>query len=644
MTLLRFRVTEGLKQRMVRDISYDPDAHVIIIRYKHKSIRVFTYPQYPEKTMEIFEEQAKGIMNQQTIELMKLNITDQWNKYIHNFKDLSRGREDKCNSEDKEKQTKSTLVLEACRQYCVKVFMDDYQIPHVAILVNGHLEVLSLNSKRFRNWIARILYTEYKTVLDSNTLKDTTGILCAEAIFDSGDPIKLNLRVAQRNESIDHLVNENPNNRNKKLVWYYDLTNKEWEFIEISSEGWNLVKNNKLILFRRFSSQSSQVYPSKEYSPDIFDKFIRLLLKSNIKDENNRNDYEVLLKCYIISLLVPDISKAVLTPHGHQGSAKSTMMESIKTLIDPSVITTLSFPRDKNELIQQLSHNYIAIYDNVSILPKWISDEICRAVTGSGSSKRVLYSDDEDFIYNLRRCVGINGINLAATGPDLLDRALIFELKRIGDKDNRKLEDIKKEVAQMIPELLGYILDILVKVLKFKESNPDFKLGRYPRMADFAEYAEIISRCMGYADNTFIEAYWRNISSQTDEVIYSSQIATCLMHMMFEKYGEKNNDFRQEWLGTASSLLLELQAVAEDLNIDAKNKYFPKNPNVLSRRLNEIVPALEDADLSIEFLKNQGPSRVRNIRICKISSPSSLEKQHRDMRYDEDGDSYPFPN
>jgi hypothetical protein len=314
-------------------------------------------------------------------------------------------------------------------------------------------------------------------------------------------------------------------------------------------------------------------------------------------------------------------------PHGHQGSAKSTLMESIKTLIDPSVITTLTFPRDKNELIQQMSHNYMTIYDNVSALPKWISDEICRAVTGSGSSKRVLYTDDDDFIYNLKRSVGINGINLAATSPDLLDRGLNFELKRIEDKDNRKLEDVKREVEGMIPQVLGYILDILVKVLRFKESNPDFKLDKYPRMADFAEYAEIISRCMGNEDNSFIEAYWRNIQTQTDQILDSSQIAMCLMSMMFEKLGEENNGLKEEWAGTASELLLQLQLIAEDLKIDIKNKYFPKHPNVLSRRLNEIIPTLKDAGLEVEFLKNQGLSRARIIKIRKISSTSSASSQ-----------------
>jgi hypothetical protein len=42
------------------------------------------------------------------------------------------------------------------------------------------------------------------------------------------------------------------------------------------------------------------------------------------------------------------------------------------------------------ELVQQLSHNYVAYYDNISQIKPWISDVLCRGVTGSGFSKRQL--------------------------------------------------------------------------------------------------------------------------------------------------------------------------------------------------------------------------------------------------------------
>ena len=236
----------------------------------------------------------------------------------------------------------------------------------------------------------------------------------------------------------------------------------------------------------------------------MFDEFIDLLLNKNVKEEN-KEDYRLLLKCYIISLFVPDISKPVFLPHGSQGAAKSTMFEKIKDIVDPSILKTLSFPRDKNEFIQQLGHNYVAYYDNISsILKPWISDEVCRAVSGSGSSLRRFYTDDEDKIRSFKRCIGINGINLAATKPDLLDRGLIFQLQRIEKQDRLREEIVNEKFEKLRPYVLGYILDTLVKVLRFKETE-ETGIEEYPRMADFSEYGEIIARCMGYELKVFLE-------------------------------------------------------------------------------------------------------------------------------------------
>jgi hypothetical protein len=187
-----------------------------------------------------------------------------------------------------------------------------------------------------------------------------------------------------------------------------------------------------------------------------------VLNNSNVKDNDILDEYRILLKCYIICGFIPDIPKAIPMPHGSQGAAKTSLMELVKMLVDPSIILTLSFPSDISEFIQQLSHNYVAYYDNISILRGWQSDQICRAVSGSGSSKRVLYSDDDDFIRTLMRCIGMNGINLAATKHDILDRGLFFELKRIPDEERQYVKKVKREFEGMRPQLLGYIFDILV--------------------------------------------------------------------------------------------------------------------------------------------------------------------------------------
>ena len=247
----------------------------------------------------------------------------------------------------------------------------------------------------------------------------------------------------------------------------------------------------------------------------MFNEFISLF---NIKNKENVEDIKLFLKCYIISLCIPEIPKPIKLLHGEQGGAKSTFQELIKMLIDPSVTKTLTFPRDSNEFIQQLSHNYIAYYDNVSVIQDWISDLLCRAVTGSSFSKRALYTNDDDIYYNFKRIIGINGIDIAATKADLLDRSIITQTDRIDKKDRKKIKQIWEKFNQLKPYVLGYIFDVLVKVLRYKSENGeiDFPNG-LNRMADWEEYSEIISRCMGNEEGKFQRVYAENIGIQIDE-------------------------------------------------------------------------------------------------------------------------------
>ena len=102
---------------------------------------------------------------------------------------------------------------------------------------------------------------------------------------------------------------------------------------------------------------------------------------------------------------------------------------------------------------------------------------------------------------------------MAASKADLLDRGLIIELTNIPDDKKRSLADIWKEFDRIRAPLLGYIFDILVKVLQIKKQS-SIRLDKHPRMVDFAELAEIISRSMGYSDNQFIKVYYNNIGLQ----------------------------------------------------------------------------------------------------------------------------------
>ncbi len=547
--------------------------------------------------------QCRRLLNDNQLEILK-----EYNK--QNGKSQSAAEYEEEDEEEEDEGENNTEILFAYADTHIKLlFKDQYgKLFGCVKIKDGHYEPISLTSHKFERYIFKLFYdSEYKIVLKEKEKNNIIDYVQSKAEFN-GIIKRLELRVARTDED--------------KYTFYYDLVNNDGSVIKITPQGWTIEKTPP-ILFRHFSSQLPQVtpiLPTEEYDEPLLDKFISLL---NIADE----DTKLLVKVKIVSLLIPDISKPVNLLYGEQGSAKSTFQELIRMLIDPSSVKTLTFPRDINELIQKLSHNYIAYFDNVSKINDWVSDALCRAVTGSGFSKRQLYTDDDDIIYSFKRCVGINGINIGATKPDLLDRSIIIKLERIPKENRRKQEDIWNEFEAMRPKLLGYLFNILVKVLQVKQNGGITIEKGLNRMADFEEYGEIISQCLGNKEGEFLRVYQDNINVQIEEAIAESAVSQALIIFMIDKQDEDGNivEYKEKWSGTSSELLTRLEDIAvRDLKINiSKVTSFPKAPNVLTRRLNEAKTNLRERGFLIEIGKkdNKG-KRVIEI-VCIIPSISS---------------------
>ena len=113
---------------------------------------------------------------------------------------------------------------------------------------------------------------------------------------------------------------------------------------------------------------------------------------------------------------------------------------------------------------------------------------------------------------------------------------------------------------------------MLVKVLKYREDNKGEKiLNDYPRMADFAEWGEIIARCIGYEKNEFINAYQENISNQNDEVIEASPVAEALLLFIREMN-------KEHWQGTPTQLYKNLTDIIDQVKPELKKVIYGLKP------------------------------------------------------------------
>lgn len=401
-----------------------------------------------------------------------------------------------------------------------------------------------------------------------------------------------------------------------RLCWYlgdiwYDLGN--WTAVKISKEGWNIIKNPP-ILFRHYAHQIPQVIPVKS---DLCIGNLQRFINMNIESQ-------FLFIVNLISCFIPDFPHPIFSIYGEQGTSKTTNARIIKKLVDPSKMEVISIPNDKNEFIQILDHNYVCIFDNVSQLSQWQSDLLCRAITGDGSSKRMLYSNDEDIIFNYIRIAAINGINIVGNRPDLLDRSILLETQFIPNNMRKTELQFWNKFDEIKPQLLGVIFDSISNAMKI---YPNIKLDTLNRMADFTKWSYAISATFNQddlkLDDVFLKIYTANITRQKDEALDNDIIAELLFKIL---------EARSTYKTTASQLLVDLNAQAEIENINTKVKSFPKQPNVLMKRLNTLKNGLRSKGIEYETISD---GKKRNIEFTNSNIKEEEIKVDDGSGYDD---------
>ncbi|MFW9849462.1 MAG: hypothetical protein ACFFF4_09985, partial [Candidatus Thorarchaeota archaeon] len=490
----------------------------------------------------------------------------------------------------REKKTSAAERLLNLTTDDIRLFTSDDRA-FVRLKIGNHWEIHSVKSKKFERYLAHLLYTTEGTPPSSEAINSTQNVLAARAHFESPE-YQLHNRVAEYEGCI-----------------YYDLTNREHKVVKISVLGWEILDETPVPMFRRYKHQRPcplpEVVPDEDIKPTL-----ELLLDFINLDPTDR-DGRILFIVEVLSYFIPDIPHPVSVVYGDQGSAKSTAFKVIKKLVDPSKIEIMAFPKGVQDLVQALDHQWFIGFDNVGELKEYHSDFLCRAVTGEGFLKRELYSDDEDVIYTYKRCIGLNGINNAATKPDLLDRSALYRFPRIEEENRRDEKTFWYDFEIIRPRLLGAIFTALSKA--FAQYHSVDLTGLY-RLADWTKWGCALAEAIGYNPDDFLTAYAKNRQVQTDEALANDDVATSLFHFIQE---------RREWYGTMTELLKALSEAAEILNITTTGPGWPKAPNSLSKRLNSINTTLNE--LGIEVNKDRD-NKKRLVSITYVERKSQVSR------------------
>jgi hypothetical protein len=309
--------------------------------------------------------------------------------------------------------------------------------------------------------------------------------------------------------------------------------------------------------------------------------------------------------------------------NGEQGAAKSTTSRVARSLVDPSDISIRTAPREVRDLAIAAANGHVLAYDNMSHLPDWLSDALCRISTGGGFGTRALYTDDEEKLFKARRPLIVNGIGDVIERPDLVDRAIPMTCPQIPEDRRQEEEVFWARFEEQCPSLFGALLDAVSRALR---NLPTTRLTRLPRMADFARWATAAEAAA--ERGLFLSCYARNREDSNALVLEGSPLVDALYRFMSDEVS---------WTGTALDLWKGLVAIVAPKSVTTDGKAeplksrlppdWPGNARALSSALRRLAPNLRKAGMEVNLdERDKTPKRARLIVISRLdANPRNLD-------------------
>lgn len=422
-----------------------------------------------------------------------------------------------------------------------------------AVAIDGPNLALPLRGKSgVRQRLARLYADTYEgDVASQSALADAMTVL--EGLAEDNDPVPVHLRVGSVPDG--------------QVV--VDLGSADGRAVAVCAGRWEVVDRSP-VLFRRSGAMAPMPVPVRESGG--LARFHELL---NM-DESAFHQ----MVAWMAAAWLPDIPHPILTCKGEQGTGKSKAAQMVINLIDPSPAPKRSQPRDEKAWSRQAFTSWALCLDNVSNIPRWLSDTLCKAVTGDGVVDRALFTDDDVVVLSFKRVLAMTTIDAGALAGDLAERVLLVDLQLIGDTRRRSEEELDAAYSAARPAVLGALLDLLARVL---EVLPSVRLDSMPRMADFARVLAAVDQVTGWQT---LPDYLAASSNVASDALEGDPFGTAVAALV-EQAGT--------WTGTAGQLLEQLQPPG-----GVRPKDWPPDPTRAGGQVKRLAPLLRSIGITVD--------------------------------------------
>ncbi|MFF3059393.1 ATP-binding protein [Streptomyces sp. NPDC057909] len=422
-----------------------------------------------------------------------------------------------------------------------------------AVAADGPNIALPLRGRSgLRQRLARLYADTFDgDVASQSALADAMTVL--EGIAESDDPVPVHLRVGH--DDAGTLV--------------VDLGTADGRAVTVSAGGWHVV-DRAPVLFRRSGAMAPMPTPVL-----IGDGLSRLHELLNMDESAFRQ-----LVAWLVAAWIPAIPHPVLTFKGEQGTGKSKTAQIVVNLIDPSPASKRSQPRDIKAWSTQAFNSWALCLDNVSSIPQWLSDTLCKAVTGDGIVDRALYTDDDVVVLSFRRVLAMTTIDAGALAGDLAERLLMLDLQLIDEERRRTEEELDDAFEAVRPAVLGSLFDLLATVLAVL---PSVRLASMPRMADFSRVLAAIDQVMEWHT---LDDYLATSANVAGDALEGDPFGSGVAALV-EQAGT--------WSGTAAQLLEQVQPPG-----GIRPPSWPKDATRAGGKVKRLAPLLRSAGITVD--------------------------------------------
>lgn len=414
--------------------------------------------------------------------------------------------------------------------------------PHAAMDLKG--EKFGLEKQ-----LAADFYQKYDVAPSSGSLRSALNVI--EGMARQGQPTPLHLRVAGDSSAI-----------------HIDMADAANRVIEISGGTWRIV-NSSPHMFRRTEVTALMAEPTR--AGDVN----RLWTFMNVPE----SDWPLMLAVLVDALIQPDTPKPITLLQAEHGSAKTSCARFMMSLIDPSTTGEPDGPPTSPEnWIIVANASWVVALDNLSAIPVWLSDAICRASTGAGAKRRELYTTHGVAVYVLKKAVILTGIDMGGLNGDLTDRMAPVQLKRLTEvkAESRLLAEWDAERAN----IFGGLLDLAAAVHAKLPTLGDREL---PRMADFSRVLLCVDELLG----TNGMATYRQ---RTKRAMFDSAVSDPFMELLMDI------KFTSEEGGETAAKIL---AKVAQTRAGGDPKEWPASARSVTALLRKNAPALRLAGWSV---------------------------------------------